>query len=259
MTTADVMTTEPTRLERFEKRAEPWMLALGLLFLPLFLLSLMPGLSTAWLTWVDRAMEIIYVLFLAEFVTRFVLASCKRTFLRRNWVEVLMLAVPFLRAFRVVRALRGLARAGFAIAGMTMSARALHHTRRLVRDRGVLYAFLLVGFGIVASAVFVLHAEDANRTSDIHSLGDALWWAVSTVTTVGYGDRVPQTTMGRWVAVMLMVLGLGLLSVVTARIAAFFGGDDHLHDETTARLEAMNERLARIEALLAERRDREGE
>ncbi len=52
--------------------------------------------------------------------------------------------------------------------------------------------------------------------------GDALWWSVTTVATVGYGDRFPTTTEGRLVAAGLMVAGIGLLAVVTAALASWF-------------------------------------
>jgi voltage-gated potassium channel len=98
------------------------------------------------------------------------------------------------------------------------------------------------------AATFELAVEHRAAGSNIHSYADALWWAVSTLTTVGYGDRFPVTAAGRGVAVLLMLTGIGLLGVVTATLASYFTGQRAEQAESDlARVEA---RLERIEALL---------
>jgi voltage-gated potassium channel len=85
-----------------------------------------------------------------------------------------------------------------------------------------------------------------------------MWWAVQTVTTVGYGDAVPTSTGGRLVAVLVMVLGIGFLTVITAAITSTFveaarrrmqAGEEEQLDATLDRIDA---RLAAIEAKLAD-------
>jgi voltage-gated potassium channel len=100
-------------------------------------------------------------------------------------------------------------------------------------------------FGAVALALFLNgativyffehHAQGAN----ILTYGEALWWAVVTVSTVGYGDYYPVTTGGRLTAVLLMVLGFTVLAVITAQIAASFIAQ--AERETTARAQAQQE------------------
>ena len=92
------------------------------------------------------------------------------------------------------------------------------------------------------------------------SIGSGLWWAIQTVTTVGYGGNVPETTAGRLVAALVMLLGIGFITVITASITSSFvtrqnreptpAGDDAPFVE---RLQRIDERLARIEAALKER------
>ena len=82
--------------------------------------------------------------------------------------------------------------------------------------------------------------------AQITTLDDALWWAVVTSTTVGYGDVVPATAVGRGIAALLMLTGVGLLSVVTANIAAYFV------EESTSEHHDLVERLDRIEQLLTD-------
>ena len=106
---------------------------------------------------------------------------------------------------------------------------------------------------IAAFAIWLLDNED------FPTIGTALWWAVQTVTTVGYGDVVPTTATGRLIGTIVMLLGIGFVTVVTASITAMFverartrlrGEMDDVH---AARLDGIGERLDRIEALLRER------
>ncbi|MEJ7650121.1 MAG: potassium channel family protein [Nakamurella sp.] len=70
-------------------------------------------------------------------------------------------------------------------------------------------------------ALAILDVEQLAPDANIRSFGDALWWASTTVTTVGYGDRFPVTTQGRFVAVGLMLVGLAVVGVITASVAAW--------------------------------------
>jgi voltage-gated potassium channel len=78
-------------------------------------------------------------------------------------------------------------------------------------------AIMSVGLGSIA----ILDAERNAPGANITSYGDALWWACTTVTTVGYGDRYPVTTEGRMIAVVLMVVGIGLVGAITASVATW--------------------------------------
>ena len=82
----------------------------------------------------------------------------------------------------------------------------------------VLLAVILIVFaGAGAELAFEVHQPGSN----IHDFGDAIWWAVVTVTTVGYGDRYPVGTAGRGVALVLMLVGIGLGGAVTATVASY--------------------------------------
>lgn len=74
---------------------------------------------------------------------------------------------------------------------------------------------------LLVAALAVLDAERDARDANITTFGDAAWWALTTMTTVGYGDRYPVTAGGRWVAAGLMVAGVALLGVVTATLASW--------------------------------------
>jgi voltage-gated potassium channel len=72
------------------------------------------------------------------------------------------------------------------------------------------------------AAVQITISERSVEGSNIKTFSDGLWWAVTTVTTVGYGDRFPTTTEGRILAVMLMLVGISLVGVITASVASWF-------------------------------------
>jgi len=72
------------------------------------------------------------------------------------------------------------------------------------------------------SAVQITISERMVEGSNIKNFGDGIWWAMTTVTTVGYGDRFPVTTEGRVLAVALMIMGISLVGVITASVAAWF-------------------------------------
>ena len=89
------------------------------------------------------------------------------------------------------------------------------------------------------------------------SIGSGLWWAVQTVTTVGYGDSVPQTAAGRFVAVLVMLLGISFLTVITASITSTFvarsrrdRSSSEAEAATAEQLRELDRRLERIEAAL---------
>jgi voltage-gated potassium channel len=109
-----------------------------------------------------------------------------------------------------------------------------------------------IGFGLLMTLI----------DKDFTTVGQGLWWAVQTVTTVGYGDQVPTTAAGRLVAAIVMLFGLAFLAVVTAAITSSFVG--RATEERTRQIEGdrpateravreIQERLDRIEALLRQR------
>jgi voltage-gated potassium channel len=87
---------------------------------------------------------------------------------------------------------------------------------RLVMILGALFVVLML------SSIGIYTLEHRTPNGDIKGLGDALWWSLVTVTTVGYGDKVPHTPWGRLLAMATMLCGVSLLSITTATIASVF-------------------------------------
>jgi voltage-gated potassium channel len=174
----------------------------------------------------------IWAVFAVDLVVRVALAERRVRYLLTHPVDVLAVLLPALRPLRVLRVFTagqlllsrgaGLARSGQAV---------------------VVAAGLLVLMGALAA----LDVERSAPGASITTLGDALWWAMTTVTTVGYGDLYPVTGLGRVVAASLMVVGVSLVGLVTATVAGWFLAQGRRTEEET---ELLAERLARVEAKL---------
>jgi voltage-gated potassium channel len=136
--------------------------------------------------------------------------------------------------------------------------------RRLDRDlgraqtpRGAAIVIASVTTSITVLAGLAMTFVDRD---EFPSVGTGLWWAVQTVTTVGYGDRVPTTAPGQIVAAIVMLLGIGFVTVITAAItSSFVARSRQLQADTgdaapsADALSSIDERLARIEAALNDR------
>ncbi|MDQ3897663.1 MAG: potassium channel family protein, partial [Actinomycetota bacterium] len=113
------------------------------------------------------------------------------------------------------------------------------------------YAVLITIVVVLGCAAGVFVIEEGSGGS-LDSFGDALWWAVTTVTTVGYGDTVPVTAAGRGIAALLMISGIALFGVLTANIAAFFVEQDQTTDTLSPKLDEVLRRLDELEARLSD-------
>ena len=179
----------------------------------------------------------IWVLFAADYLLRLLLARQRGRFVWTHTVDLLVLALPLLRPLRVLRVVTALNRL---------------NRRAGTSFRGHVMVYVVGGVGMLGfiAAVAVLDAERGQPGGNIKTFGDAAWWAVTTITTVGYGDRYPTTTAGRITGVGLMLGGIALLGVVTASLASWFV--EHItreeHGEADLR-EQVAELTAEVRAL----------
>ena len=146
----------------------------------------------------------IWAVFAVEYGVRLYLAPRKWAFVKGNKIDLLVIVLPFLRPLRVVRSARALRLLRAARAAVLLG-RALDAGRDVLTRHKLNYALLVTGAVVVAGAGLVGAFEQGAPESNIDSFGEALWWAVTTVTTVGYGDAFPTTPAGRGVAVVLML------------------------------------------------------
>jgi voltage-gated potassium channel len=154
------------------------------------------------------------LVFVSEFTTRFAATGDRLMYLRGHWVDLVAL-IPATRGLRILRILR-LLRLVRAFAGVY---RALGHVSSLAGHRG-LQIVVLSWLGVMVICTTAVFFAERGVNSAIASPSDALWWGISTMTTVGYGDVIPTTAEGRIAASVLMLLGIALFSAVTAIITS---------------------------------------
>ncbi len=197
------------RVHRWERRAEIPLLLLALAFVVAYVWPVLdPRLDPTIVTVLQIVSWSVWAAFVIDFATRIALARDRRRYLVAHWYDVLLVSLPMLRPLRMLRLL--------ALARVMNRAASSLSMQVTTYVGGTAVVSLLLG------AVAVLDAERGSPGANINTFGDALWWAASTVTTVGYGDRYPVTTEGRVIAVLLMLVGIALVGSITASVAAWF-------------------------------------
>ena len=157
----------------------------------------------------ELALTGIWLLLGADYIVRLALARQRLRFVRHHLLDLLLLLLPMFRPLRALRV-------------VTVIGVLNRQLRADFRGRVALYVGTTVGLVGFVAALAVLEAERNAPEASITTFGDAIWWTITTISTVGYGDRYPVTVEGRLVAATLMVTGIALLGVVTASIAAWF-------------------------------------
>jgi voltage-gated potassium channel len=235
-------------LDRFERLTALPMLILSIAIIPLLVIPLIWKLSERveatffaldWLLWAAFAME---------YGVRLYLAPQKWQFVKRNKIDLAVVLIPFLRPLRVARSARVL-RLLRAVRVVVALGRSMDAARDVLTRHNLHYALAVMMLAVVGSAFLVEAFEREAPDANIQSLPDALWWAVTTVTTVGYGDRFPTTPAGRGVAVALMLLGIALFGFLAGNLASFFI-ERKTGSKDEPSLSDIAERLERIERAL---------
>lgn len=157
----------------------------------------------------DFVQWVSWVAFAADLFVGVIKADKKIKFLMHHPLEVITVLLPFLRPLRLLR----------VISFGTLVIQKVAVGRQFAITLKVFLSSILLAY---IGAVQITITERGVEGSNIKSFEDGLWWAVTTVTTVGYGDRFPTTTSGRILAVCLMLVGISLMGVITASVAAWF-------------------------------------
>lgn len=266
MTAVEVRDHQARLLDRYQRDTDLPLMVLAISVIPLVLVEFLVDVEPRAERGLELTYNLIWLAFLADYMIRLVLAPDKRAYVKSEWLALLLVVLTFplprvsnpLEILRSARALRLLRL--FRIGAVT--ARGAQRVVKLPRGANSQLAVGLATFimlGLVAS-VLALAIEEGRSGSQINTMGDALWWAVATVTTIGYGDVVPQTAGGRVLAFALMLAGVGLVGVVVANLAsrvmsgierrigdAALTHEEIVLQEIATTLDELNQRLARLE------------
>jgi voltage-gated potassium channel len=236
-------------VDRIERATRYPMAVLGIAWLVIGIVVVTADVNNSASIVLVGTIFVLWAILLAEYLVRLVITPDRRGYLKRRWVEPATVAVPVLQHWHLV----GIEKMCllFQEAELRVEAILRHHS--LFRVLIAAAATLFLG------AWLVLLFEENAKGSNIHSYPSALWWAIVTVTTVGYGDRYPVSEGGRAVAVILMLLGIGLIGVLTATVASVFV-KEHTdankeeyrkgHEDLGQQLSVISDRLADLERRL---------
>ena len=197
---------------------------LSIYVLAIFIIETLFTLPTEVIKVLDFIDNIICVFFLIDFFFRFYQAESKLQFLKWGWIDLIS-SIPTFDALRFGRLLR--------LIRLIRILRAFRSTKHIIdhiykkKSKGAFTTVVVIAIlTLIFSSISILQFEDA-PTSNIKTAEDAIWWAFSTVSTVGYGDKFPVTTEGRIVGVILMIVGGGLFATMSGFFASWFVEDQN--------------------------------
>ncbi|MFF7180880.1 ion channel [Streptomyces sp. NPDC008121] len=234
---------EPTPQLRWEARTRTALLGLAVAFGVAYAVPIVTPDADPWVHRLCGYVEwAVWGAFAVDYVVRFALAPAKWPFVRRHPLDLLAVLLPLVQPLRLLRVVSTLLLVG-------RRARMAPQITLTVYVAGAVVGLLMFG------SLAVLHVERTAPDGNIKTLGDAVWWSFTTMTTVGYGDHAPTTGLGRVLAVGLMLSGIALLGVVTANIATWFISrferDDAAERRQTELLEALTHEVKELRAEVA--------
>jgi voltage-gated potassium channel len=198
----------PPRLQRWEQRTEWPLAAVALVFLSVYSVQVLDRPHGDAARILSAVSWIVWGLFVIDYIARLFLATDRPRWFVRHLFDLAIVALPLLRPLRLLRLV--------VLLGALQKA-----VGDAVRGRILIYTVSGITLLVYAASLAILEQERDQPGATITSFGKALWWSITTVTTVGYGDLYPVTITGRVIAVLLMLGGISLVGVVTASLASW--------------------------------------
>jgi len=184
-----------------------------------------------------------WLAFVVDYVFRLLLAPRRFRWFYMHLLDLAIVALPIFRPLRLLRVLILVGVLQKMVGGFT-------------RGRVIIYTVASTALLLYVASLAILEVERPHPDSGIKSFGEALWWSMTTVTTVGYGDYAPVSGTGRVVAAMLMLAGISLIGVVTATLASWIGqrvAEEHAANQvaTAAHLDLLRSEVEELKGMLA--------
>ncbi|MGO9877417.1 MAG: potassium channel family protein [Acidimicrobiia bacterium] len=199
-------------VDRIERVTKYPMAVLGVAWLVIAVIVLSANVNGSPSLFLVSTLFVLWVVLLVEYLVRLVVTPDRRGYLKRRWVEPATVVVPPFQGWHVI----GIEKMSLLFYEGELRVEAI------LRHHSLFRVLIAAAATVVLGAWLVLLFDENAKGSNIHNYPDALWWAIVTVTTVGYGDRYPVSAGGRVVAAMLMLVGIGLIGVLTATVASVF-------------------------------------
>ncbi|MER6097353.1 potassium channel family protein [Streptomyces sp. NPDC001728] len=229
--------------DRWEERTQVPLLVLAVAFGIAYAVPIVAPGADPWVHRLCTHVEwTVWAAFALDYLVRLAIAPARWAFVRSHPVDLLAVLLPMVQPLRLLRVVSTLLLVG-------RRARMAPQITLTTYVAGAVVGLMMFG------SLAVLHVERDAPNGNIKTLGDAVWWSFTTMTTVGYGDHAPTTGLGRVLAVGLMLSGIALLGVVTANIAAWFisrfDRDDAVERRHTELLEALTLEVRELRAEVA--------
>ena len=238
-----------TRLRAWERAAEWPLTGAAIVFLSAYAWEVLTNAQGGAKEAAELVIGVVWAMFGVDYVVRLVLAPSRGRWFLHHLPDLAIIVLPILRPLRLLRL-------------VTLVSIMQRSAGTALRGRITLYTAGSAALLIFTSALAALEAERHEPGSSIQSFGQALWWALTTITTVGYGDTFPVSTQGRSIAALLMIGGVALAGVVTATLASWIVSlveEESAEQQaaTRAQVAALQQQVGelseRIDRLLAER------
>lgn len=213
---------------KWSKHSEYPLLVASLLFLAAYSIQVLVPINIHLTSAAEIIIWTVWGMFLIDYVVRLSTTENKKSWFWKHSYELIILAVPLLRPLRLVRLL-------------TLINVFHRSSGTALRGKAVVFAGMSSILLVYCGALAVLEAERTDPTAVIISFGDAIWWAIVTITTVGYGDMYPVTAVGRMVAVALIVSGIVVIGILTAALASWLVEEIKTDKGNTSNSELMEE------------------
>lgn len=196
------------RLARWERRAEWPLAAVAIAFLAIYSFQVLAQPSGTLAGALSFAVTASWLAFVIDYAVRLFLAPRRVRWLVRHLFDLAIVLLPLLRPLRLLRLV--------VLVGALQRA-----AGTAIRGRVIVYTAGSAVLFIYVASLAILETERTRPGASITSFGNAVWWSLTTVTTVGYGDYAPVTTTGRFIAAALMLGGVSLIGMVTATLASW--------------------------------------
>ena len=239
------------RLQRWESRSEWILAAVAVTFLLVYSLQVLTTPARSVGSLLDVAMTVLYLAFVVDYLARLTLAPQRASWFFRHLFDLAVVALPFLRPLRLLR--------------LVVLVKVMHRAGGdAIRGRVAVYTAFSAILLVYVASLAMLETERSAPGATITNFGNAVWWSITTITTVGYGDMYPVTVTGRVIAVLLMIGGISLIGVITATVASWIvervaEEDSAGRAATASQIDDLRDEIRQLSAQLQMRADdREG-